>query len=258
MGGVCYVETVWPDTNDPLFRYLQCVYGDENHSFVFIGGKFIGNGFVLARKAQGGMSKEHFEALFKGSNAATSCIKEGDKSLNHKLLKPCSQDDDGTTTGWTRTGSCNWDPSDGGYHEVCVTMSDEFLKSSAKNDANDLSSVTQPGGHWCICAWAFASAVERDPKNLQGITLECDRTNSKLRHVYEHFISTGEALTSPSGVSYEASTALKFVDKLCGTPSESADTMLVKKTHLRTALVSTNHQHRPAPAPAPASVLPLD
>merc|ERR1711871_672211 len=64
--GVCYVETVWPDTNDPLFRYLQCVYGDENHSFVFIGGKFIGDGFVLARKAQGGMSKEHFEGLLAG------------------------------------------------------------------------------------------------------------------------------------------------------------------------------------------------
>ena len=66
----------------------------------------------------------------------------------------------------------------------------------------------QAGGHWCICAWAFASAVERDPTNLQGIELDCERTNAKLRHVYQHFIDEGKKLTSPSGASYEASTAL--------------------------------------------------
>merc|ERR1719258_588591 len=131
-------------------------------------------------------------------------------------IQSCTNDDDGTTTGWTRSGACNWDPSDGGYHEVCVKMSEDFLLSSAKNDANDLSSVVQPGGHWCICAWAFASAVERDPKNLQGIELDCERTNAKLRHVYQHFIDEGKKLTSPSGASYEASTALAYVDKLCG------------------------------------------
>merc|ERR1712146_851392 len=96
-----------------------------------------------------------------------TCIKEGDKSLNHKQLKPCTQSNDGTTTGWTRSGSCNWDPTDGGYHEVCVTMSDKFLAQSAKHDGNDLRSVVKSGGHWCICAWAFASAVTRDPVHLE-------------------------------------------------------------------------------------------
>jgi uncharacterized protein (DUF2237 family) len=62
----------------------------------------------------------------------------------------------GTAAGWTRSGSCNWDPSDAGYHEVCVTMSSRFLDNSAKHDANDLTSVVSEGGHWCICAWAFA------------------------------------------------------------------------------------------------------
>jgi uncharacterized protein (DUF2237 family) len=62
----------------------------------------------------------------------------------------------GDVTGWTRSGSCNWDPSDSGYHEVCVTMSSRFLDNSARHDANDLTSVVSEGGHWCICAWAFA------------------------------------------------------------------------------------------------------
>ena len=52
-----------------------------------------------------------------------------------------------------------------------MEMTNKFLKSSAKHDGNDLSSVVQQGGHWCICAWAFASAVTRDPKNLHGLKL---------------------------------------------------------------------------------------
>jgi uncharacterized protein (DUF2237 family) len=81
-------------------------------------------------------------------------------------VQACTQQSDATATGWTRSGSCNWDPADGGYHEVCVEMSRDFLDSSANNDGNDLSRVVSQGGHWCICAWAFASAVTRDPGTL--------------------------------------------------------------------------------------------
>ena len=247
--GVCYLQNVWPDWHDKKFKYLQCVYGEENHSFIFLKGKFIGNGFKFDHKV---MSAAVLDGLLKTAGAKRSCIKVGDTNLMGRRIHSCTQDDDGTTSGWTRSGACNWDPSDGGYHEVCVKMSEDFLQSSAKNDANDLSSVVSPGGHWCICAWAFASAVERDPAHLQGITLECDSTNSKLRHVYQHFITTGEALTSPSGVSYEASTALTYVNKLCGKDeaADKAEAKLLathKKTHLRTALVKTNHQHAHAP-----------
>merc|ERR1712100_407113 len=161
------------------------------------------------------MPQTEFKAKIKAAKAAKTCSKQSDKSLNHKLLRPCTQSQDGTTTGWTRSGSCNWDPTDGGYHEVCVTMSDKFLKASAKHDGNDLSSVVHAGGHWCICAWAFASAVTRDPDHLEGIELACDRTNEKLRDVYQHFIDMGEKLQSPSGVQYEADVALKKVNEIC-------------------------------------------
>merc|ERR1719247_1028398 len=141
--GVCYMQNVWPDWEDPKFKYLQCVYGDDNHSFIFFKGKFYGNGFKFDDKV---MSESTLDGLLAGADASKHCIKLGDTGLRGRPIKSCTQSNDGTTTGWTRSGSCNWDPSDGGYHEVCVTMSHEFLQSSAKNDANDLSSVVQPGG----------------------------------------------------------------------------------------------------------------
>ncbi|KAK3248201.1 hypothetical protein CYMTET_42328 [Cymbomonas tetramitiformis] len=220
--GVCYAQNVWPEPDTALFRYLQCLHGPEHHSFVFIAGEFVGNGFDFDPKD---MSRSTFMASLQHAGARLTCQKEGDLSLYKEPLQPCTQGNDGSTTGWTRTGSCNWDPSDTGYHEVCVTMSDHFLAQSARHDANDLRSVTAHGGHWCICAWAFASAVERDPKNLEGIRLECNRTNLKLREVYEHYAEEGKQLVSPGGISYEAQKALDAVNQICGThPSELSAT----------------------------------
>lgn len=166
------------------------------------------------------MAQPAFEAALTRADARRTCQRKGDESLLNAPLKPCTQSNDGSTTGWTRTGSCNWDPSDSGYHEVCVTMSDEFLRASARHDGNDLSSVVQAGGHWCICAWAWASAVQRDPKSYEGITLECERTNAKLREVYQSFIDAGADLRSPSGAAYKAKEALDAVDRIC--PSMAA------------------------------------
>ena len=45
--GACYVQTVWPTDDAPLYKYLQCVHGQVHHSFVFVGGSFVGDGFAL-------------------------------------------------------------------------------------------------------------------------------------------------------------------------------------------------------------------
>jgi hypothetical protein len=42
----------------------------------------------------------------------------GDANLLGTQLKPCSSEDQASTTGWHRNGSCTWSPDDGGYHEV--------------------------------------------------------------------------------------------------------------------------------------------
>jgi len=210
--GACYVQTVWPTDDAPLYKHLQCKYGRSHHSFVFAGGAFIGDGFALQESRMG---QPEFNRLLDESRARLTCQRKGDENLAGKPLMPCTQSNDGSTTGWARTGSCNWDPSDSGYHEVCVTMSDEFLKASARHDANDLSSVVSAGGHWCICAWAWASAVSRDPTSYEGITLDCGRTNLKLREVYESHIASGADLRSPSGAAYKAKAALDAVNRVC-------------------------------------------
>jgi len=219
--GACYVQKVWADDTAALFKHLQCVHGQHHHSFVFANGRFVGDGFALE---EGRLPTPAFEQLLLEAGSSRMCQRRGDANLFGAPLQSCTQSNDGSTTGWTRTGSCNWDPSDSGYHEVCVTMSDEFLRQSARHDANDLSSVVQHGGHWCICAWAWASAVQRDPSSYEGIALECERTNNKLRDVYEEHISSGADLHSPSGAAYKAKAALDAVNRLCPPRNVSAAT----------------------------------
>jgi hypothetical protein len=47
--------------------------------------------------------------------------------------------------------------------------------------------------------WMWAGAVARDSENFEGLELECDRSNEKLRDVFQHFIDAGEGMSSPSG-----------------------------------------------------------
>ena len=44
--GACYVQQIWPTDTAPLYKYLQCIHGAHHHSFVFVGGNFVGDGFV--------------------------------------------------------------------------------------------------------------------------------------------------------------------------------------------------------------------
>lgn len=105
--------------------------------------------------------------------------------------------------------------------QVCVKMDDDFLASSASEDGNDLSSVVSHGEHWCICAWAWASAVSRDPVRFEGLELKCEETNEKLRGVYQKYIDDNEDMRGPSGAAYGAQSALEAVDRLCPTVSDS-------------------------------------
>ena len=113
-------------------------------------------------------------------------------------------------------------------------MDQQFLESSAENDGNDLSSVVSHGEHWC--AWAWASAVERDPVAYEGLTLQCEESNAMLREVYRAFIDAGKSLTAPSGLSYGPEKALEAVDKLCP-PSQEASQLGVAKARRRAANV---------------------
>jgi len=211
---VCFTRTVWSEQDDPTFKYLQCVYGQEHHSFLFFKGKFMGNGFILGK----GTLDSTLAGWLTEADAVMDCIVEGQKSLSGGPLQPCSNPEDRVQTGYTRRGTCEWQRDDAGFHQVCVTMSQQFLSNSAEKDGNDLSSVVHAGGHWCICAWAFASAVHRDNKTLEGLELDCDKTNIKLVNIYEEF----ETLTGPTSRSYQLGPALQKVFELCPHAKETA------------------------------------
>lgn len=152
--GWCYGENVWSNPRDPLFAYLQCRYGNQHHSFIFVKGQFKGNGFLYnqndARAPYGPDAK--LTPMLSAAGTRRTCPFQGLNNLVGGKLKSCTRNNDQHTTGWTRSGSCNWDASDGGYHEVCVEMSKEFLKISKNDDGNDLSSRA-PGRslvHLCL------------------------------------------------------------------------------------------------------------
>jgi uncharacterized protein (DUF2237 family) len=218
LNSYCYHENVWPSPRDKLFEYLQCRYGKEHHSFIFVAGQFMGNGFqfnIHDHRAEYGL-ESRFHSVAEHGHVRQTCPFKGVNSLLGSKLKPCTRHNDKQHTGWTRSGSCNWAASDSGYHEVCVEMTQSFLDKSTKYDGNDLSSVVTVGGHWCICAWAFASAVSRDPQGAakgkpEGITLDCEGTNAKLRDVYSHYAT----LQSPTHQTYLSAPALKLANKLC-------------------------------------------
>lgn len=86
------------------------------------------------------------------------------KNVLGKDLQPCCFE---PRTGWYRDGFCNTDASDNGVHVVCVVVTDEFLKFSAKR-GNDLSTPMptynfpglKPGDKWCLCVSRWKEALD--------------------------------------------------------------------------------------------------
>lgn len=79
-------------------------------------------------------------------------------------LKPCSFD---PITGFTRSGYCEFVPSDRGRHLVCASVTKNFLAYTA-SQGNDLSSPNsrygfkglRPGDRWCLCSSRVKQAID--------------------------------------------------------------------------------------------------
>ena len=69
----------------------------------------VGDGFALSEDRM-----TDFDSRLDDVHAVRMCQRAGDKSLVGGPLQSCTQPSDGTTTGWTRSGSCVWDPMDSG------------------------------------------------------------------------------------------------------------------------------------------------
>ena len=79
-------------------------------------------------------------------------------------LQPCSRD---PLTGFYRTGACETGAEDHGFHLVCITATEEFLRFSLAR-GNDLTTPRPeyefpgllPGDRWCLCAARWQEALE--------------------------------------------------------------------------------------------------
>ena len=97
-------------------------------------------------------------------------------NIDGGALKVCSTD---PKTGYSRTGYCDFSPSDRGKHFVCAEVSEEFL-SYTKKMGNDLSTPNPrygfkglvPGDRWCLCVSRVIEA------NKSGIPLKVIRAAS--------------------------------------------------------------------------------
>jgi hypothetical protein len=74
-GGVCYDTKTWDSSSEPVMKFLGCLYGDQHHSFIFMGQTFIDNGFRFALTAMG---KPELDGILTSTGASTTCGPTGD------------------------------------------------------------------------------------------------------------------------------------------------------------------------------------
>ena len=77
-GGICFDRTTWDDSSENLMGFLTCLYGAQHHSFIFIGDRFIDNGFRFARTGNPSMGDAELDGLITGASADVSCGPQGD------------------------------------------------------------------------------------------------------------------------------------------------------------------------------------
>lgn len=89
-----------------------------------------------------------------------------DRNVYGTELQPCSTD---PMTGYLRDGCCTAVDSDGGRHELCAVMTEDFLTES-KARGNDLVTPRpefefpglEPGDRWCLCVGRWLEALENN------------------------------------------------------------------------------------------------
>lgn len=90
-------------------------------------------------------------------------VNTAQKNLLGKKLMPCSFD---PMTGYSRSGFCEFFPSDRGRHLVCAAVTKDFLTYTAAQ-GNDLSTPNprygfkglSPGDRWCLCSSRVEQAI---------------------------------------------------------------------------------------------------
>ena len=102
--GVCYTKRLSPSADDPLIDYMRCevwAFGGATHpgnlqSFLWVGGEFRGDGYLLSATADGGLTDRMLWGLLTAANAETNCDKD-----------PCDLDSLSSRAGTITTVCCS-------------------------------------------------------------------------------------------------------------------------------------------------------
>ena len=97
-------------------------------------------------------------------------------------LRACS-DKDTRVTGYNRDGMCDAGANDTGSHNICLRRlrDTNFCATTGQDDwCRDVD-------NWCVCEWAFDSAVALD--GCDAYEIKCEATN---RLALEHYVRTGK------------------------------------------------------------------
>eukprot|EP00913_Durusdinium_trenchii_P009878 g9271.t1 len=116
--------------------------------------------------------------------------------------------------GWDGSGFCSYSMRDR-WQGVCVMLSPTFREMAKFEDGLDIAGVSgytegRAARHWCLPVWAFAAAVERDPKGMEDLGLDCLNTNSKVRDILRQNV----ILQGPSK-SYFTKPAAEILEDRC-------------------------------------------
>ncbi|CAK8990005.1 unnamed protein product [Durusdinium trenchii] len=117
--------------------------------------------------------------------------------------------------GWDGSGFCSYSMRDVHQQGVCVMLSPTFREMAKFEDGLDIAGVSgytegRAARHWCLPVWAFAAAVERDPKGMEDLGLDCLNTNSKVRDILRQNV----ILQGPSK-SYFTKPAAEILEDRC-------------------------------------------
>lgn len=128
------------------------------------------------------------------------------KNVFGEDLMVCSAD---PLTGFFRTGKCETCGDDHGMHTVCVVLTDEFLKFSARV-GNDLSTPIPEynfpglnhGDRWCLCLPRWIEALEAGvpPKLVLKSTHMSAIEHISMDVLVAHAVDADDYVPEPSDI----------------------------------------------------------
>eukprot|EP00747_Dinoflagellata_sp_TGD_P206523 gnl/TRDRNA2_/TRDRNA2_80220_c0_seq1.p1 gnl/TRDRNA2_/TRDRNA2_80220_c0~~gnl/TRDRNA2_/TRDRNA2_80220_c0_seq1.p1 ORF type:complete len:471 (-),score=51.01 gnl/TRDRNA2_/TRDRNA2_80220_c0_seq1:57-1442(-) len=190
---------VWPFRNPPPRSHLQFV-GQENKKIM----NPVGNQYTDPPVPRFGL---------RGAPLETCTTRKGENDYDwQRTWGPAMRYP-------TASGHCNI------IHQICVKMSEEFLEGLYPtydlHGLHDDRDIAEPGELWCLDVFAWAKAAVEDPENVEGLEVECDRTEAHARDVFKNFLwlhedEDGDPHPNTWKDRREAVAGLERLDKECG------------------------------------------